>query len=226
MEGIKRSLLFALFLIICTIVQAQRLTVQGKVVSKTDGEPIIGATVIETNQTGNGTITNIDGNFTLSVPQGVELTISYIGFKTVNVKAQATLNITLEEESELLQEIVVTGYTTQRKADLTGAISVVSMDEIAKQNENNPIKALQGRVPGMNITADGNPSGNATVRIRGIGTLNNNDPLYIIDGVPTKSGMHELNGNDIESIQVLKDAASASIYGCLLYTSPSPRDCS
>ena len=213
MEGIKRSLLFALFLIICTIVQAQRLTVQGKVVSKTDGEPIIGATVIETNQTGNGTITNIDGNFTLSVPQGVELTISYIGFKTVNVKAQATLNITLEEESELLQEIVVTGYTTQRKADLTGAISVVSMDEIAKQNENNPIKALQGRVPGMNITADGNPSGNATVRIRGIGTLNNNDPLYIIDGVPTKSGMHELNGNDIESIQVLKDAASASIYG-------------
>ena len=213
MEGIKRSLLFALFLIICTMVQAQRLTVQGKVISKTDGEPIIGATVIETNQTGNGTITNIDGDFTLSVPQGAELTISYIGFKTVNVEAQATLDITLEEESELLQEIVVTGYTTQRKADLTGAISVVSMDEIAKQNENNPIKALQGRVPGMNITADGNPSGNATVRIRGIGTLNNNDPLYIIDGVPTKSGMHELNGNDIESIQVLKDAASASIYG-------------
>ena len=213
MEGIKRSLLFALFLIMCTLVQAQRLTVQGKVVSKTDGESIIGATVIETNQTSNGTITDIDGNFTLSVPQGAELSISYIGFKTVNVKAQATLNIVLEEESELLQEVVVTGYTTQRKADLTGAISVVSIDEIAKQNENNPIKALQGRVPGMNITADGNPSGNATVRIRGVGTLNNNDPLYIIDGVPTKSGMHELNGNDIESIQVLKDAASASIYG-------------
>ena len=212
MEGIKRSLLFALFLIMCTLVQAQRLTVQGKVVSKTDGESIIGATVIETNQTSNGTITDIDGNFTLSVPQGAELSISYIGFKTVNVKAQATLNIVLEEESELLQEVVVTGYTTQRKADLTGAISVVSIDEIAKQNENNPIKALQGRVPGMNITADGNPSGNATVRIRGVGTLNNNDPLYIIDGVPTKSGMHELNGNDIESIQVLKDAASASIY--------------
>ena len=124
MEGIKRSLLFALFLIMCTLVQAQRLTVQGKVVSKTDGESIIGATVIETNQTSNGTITDIDGNFTLSVPQGAELSISYIGFKTVNVKAQATLNIVLEEESELLQEVVVTGYTTQRKADLTGAISV------------------------------------------------------------------------------------------------------
>ncbi len=108
---------------------------------------------------------------------------------------------------------MVTGYTTQRKADLTGAVSVVSVSEIAKQNENNPIKALQGRVPGMNISADGNPSGESTVRIRGIGTLNNNDPLYIIDGVPTKAGMHELNGNDIESIQILKDAASASIYG-------------
>ena len=109
--------------------------------------------------------------------------------------------------------MVVTGYTVQRKADLTGAISTVNTEDLAKQNENNPVKALQGRVPGMNITADGSPSGAATVRIRGIGTLNDNDPLYIIDGVPTKAGMHELNGNDIESIQVLKDAASASIYG-------------
>lgn len=213
MKGMKKAFLGAFFLLICTIVQAQNLTIKGKVISKSDGEPIIGATVVETNQMNNGTITDVDGNFTLSVKQGGEISVSYIGYKTVKVKAQATLNIALEEESKLLQEVVVTGYTTQRKADLTGAISVVSMNEIAKQNENNPIKALQGRVPGMNITADGNPSGNATVRIRGIGTLNNNDPLYIIDGVPTKSGMHELNGNDIESIQVLKDAASASIYG-------------
>ena len=136
-----------------------------------------------------------------------------MGYKTQVVKAAKGLRIVLEEDAKLLNEVVVTGYTTQRKADLTGAISVVSDDEIAKQNENNPIKALQGRVPGMNITADGSPSGTATVRIRGIGTLNNNDPLYIVDGVPTKAGMHELNGNDIESIQVLKDAASASIYG-------------
>ncbi len=136
-----------------------------------------------------------------------------MGYKTQVVKVAKGLRIVLEEDAKLLNEVVVTGYTTQRKADLTGAISVVSVDEIAKQNENNPIKALQGRVPGMNITADGSPSGTATVRIRGIGTLNNNDPLYIVDGVPTKAGMHELNGNDIESIQVLKDAASASIYG-------------
>ena len=100
-----------------------------------------------------------------------------------------------------------------RKADLTGAISTVSVDEMAKQNENNPMKALQGRVPGMNISATGTPSGAAVVRIRGNGSLDHNDPLYIIDGVPTTAGMHELNGNDIESIQILKDAASASIYG-------------
>ncbi len=213
MEGSKKLLLCAFFLFICTAVGAQSLTVQGKVVAETDGEPVIGATVVETGRPGNGTITDMDGNFTLTVEPGAQLAVSYIGFKTVKVKAQAALRILLKENTELLQEVVVTGYTAQRKADLTGAISVVSIDELAKQNENNPMKALQGRVPGMNITADGNPSGNATIRIRGIGTLNNNDPLYIIDGVPTKAGMHELNGNDIESIQVLKDAASASIYG-------------
>lgn len=131
----------------------------------------------------------------------------------LTVGAAVEYDIVLHEDAMLLNEVVVTGYTVQRKSDQTGAISVVSVEELSKQNENNPMKALQGRVPGMTITADGNPSGSSTVRIRGIGTLNDNDPLYIIDGVPTKAGMHELNGNDIESIQVLKDAASASIYG-------------
>ena len=191
----------------------QNITVKGNVTSKTDGQPIIGASVVETTATTNGTITDFDGNFTLSVPANSTLKITYIGYKPVTVKAAAIVNVLLEEDTQMVDEVVVTGYTTQRKADLTGAVSVVKVDEIQKQGENNPVKALQGRVPGMNITADGNPSGSATVRIRGIGTLNNNDPLYIIDGVPTKAGMHELNGNDIESIQVLKDAASASIYG-------------
>lgn len=158
-------------------------------------------------------MTDFDGKFRLKVSGGKKLSISYMGYKTVSVDPGKSLNVVMTEDSKLIDELVVTGYTTQRKADLTGAVSVVSMDEIADLNENNPMKALQGRVPGMNITADGNPSGSATIRIRGVGTLNNNDPLYIIDGVPTKSGMHELNGNDIESIQVLKDAASASIYG-------------
>jgi len=183
----------------------------GNVVDAT-GEPVIGATVMEKG-TSNGTVTDFDGNFKLKVAAGKTLTFSYIGLQTQELPAADGMKVTMQDDALALNEVVVTGYTTQRKADLTGAVSVVSVGELAKQNENNPIKAMQGRVPGMNISADGAPSGSATVRIRGIGTLNNNDPLYIIDGVPTKAGMHELNGNDIESIQVLKDAASASIYG-------------
>jgi TonB-linked SusC/RagA family outer membrane protein len=181
-------------------------------VTDVKGEPIIGATVVEKG-TSNGTVTDFDGNFKLKVQTGKTLVISYIGYLNAELPATDGMQVTLKDDALSLNEVVVTGYTTQRKADLTGAISVVSVDDLAKQNENNPIKAMQGRVPGMNIAADGNPSGAATVRIRGVGTLNDNDPLYIIDGVPTKGGMHELNGNDIESIQVLKDAASASIYG-------------
>ena len=212
MEKIKTLAMSILMVLISTVAFAQTEQVSGTVTDNS-GEPIIGATVLVVGQSGNGAVTDIDGNFTLQAKPGYTLSISYIGYKNQEVKAGTGLKIVLEDESKLLNEVVVTGYTTQRKADLTGAISVVSVDELAKQNENNPIKALQGRVPGMNISADGSPSGSATVRIRGIGTLNNNDPLYIIDGVPTKAGMHELNGNDIESIQVLKDAASASIYG-------------
>ena len=210
MEKLKKLFLSFILLSVCTIVCAQT-EINGRVIDAS-GDPVIGATVMEKG-TPNGTITDFDGYFTIKVKAGTLLTISYIGYETVDVAAQPGMNVTIKDDAELLQEVVVTGYTTQRKADLTGAISTVSVDEIAKQNENNPMKALQGRVPGMNITADGNPSGAATVRIRGVGTLNDNDPLYIIDGVPTKAGMHELNGNDIESIQVLKDAASASIYG-------------
>ena len=142
---------------VCLVVQAQSLQVSGTIVSKSDGQPVIGATILEQGTT-NGTITDFDGKFSLTVKQGAEISISYIGFKTQVVKAQNVLDIVLEEDTEVLDEVVVTGYTTQRKADLTGAVSVVSMDDLSKQNENNPMKALQGRVPGMNITADGNPS--------------------------------------------------------------------
>lgn len=213
MEKMKTLLMSICLLLVSAVSFAQVEEASGNVTDNS-GEPVIGATVTVVGGQGNaGTVTDIDGNFKVQVQSGSKLSISFMGYKTQVVKAAKGLRIVLEEDAKLLNEVVVTGYTTQRKADLTGAISVVSVDEIAKQNENNPIKALQGRVPGMNITADGFPSGTATVRIRGIGTLNNNDPLYIVDGVPTKAGMHELNGNDIESIQVLKDAASASIYG-------------
>ena len=210
MEQLKRALLSFGFLLVCSIMYAQS-EIHGTVVDPT-GETVIGATVMEKG-TSNGTVTDFDGNFELKVKPGTTLVISYVGYQSQEVAAADGLKITLQNDPQQLSEVVVTGYTTQRKADLTGAVSTVSVSEMQKQNENNPMKALQGRVPGMNISADGNPSGAATVRIRGIGTLNDNDPLYIIDGVPTKAGMHELNGNDIESIQVLKDAASASIYG-------------
>jgi len=210
MKQKKRLILSFLVTLLCTMMYAQQ-EITGTVVDP-EGEPIIGATVMEKG-TSNGVITDIDGNFKMKVAAGTTLVFSYIGFNTQELSAQNGMQVQMKEDATELAEVVVVGYTTQRKADLTGAISTVSIDEMAKQNENNPMKALQGRVPGMNIAADGNPSGAATVRIRGIGTLNDNDPLYIIDGVPTKAGMHELNGNDIESIQVLKDAASASIYG-------------
>ena len=195
-----------------TTIWAQQVDIHGTVLDDL-GEGLPGATVKEKANANNGTLTDLDGHFTLKVEKGAVLVISFMGFDTQEVEAKDGMTVTMGETVADMNELVVTGYQVQRKADLTGAVSVVSVDELAKQNENNPIKAMQGRVPGMNISADGNPSGAATVRIRGVGTLNNNDPLYIIDGVPTKAGMHELNGNDIESIQVLKDAASASIYG-------------
>jgi len=211
MENLKKFLISAMLMLVCGIAGAQQIEVSGTVTDP-NGDSVIGATVMEKGTT-NGTVTDIDGNFKFQTGEGATVVVSYIGYNNIEVAAGQNLKIVLKEDATELNEVVVTGYTTQRKADLTGSVSVVSVDEIAKQNENNPIKALQGRVPGMNISSDGNLSGASTVRIRGIGTLNDNDPLYIIDGVPTKSGMHELNGNDIESIQVLKDAASASIYG-------------
>lgn len=211
MNNLSRLLMSSALCTVCTMVSAQQVNVSG-VIKDATGETVIGASVM-VKGTKTGTVTDFDGRFHVECTPGATLVISYIGYQTQEVKAADGMNVVLQEAANDLNEVVVTGYTTQRKADLTGAISVVSVDDIAKQNENNPIKALQGRVPGMNISADGSPSGTATVRIRGIGTLNNNDPLYIVDGIPTKAGMHELNGNDIESIQVLKDAASASIYG-------------
>ena len=161
MEKLRKLILSFFALLASTVMYAH-----GSVVDAS-GESVIGATVMEKG-TSNGTITDFDGNFTIKVNEGVILVISYIGYQTQEVPAQQGMKVTLKDDSELLKEVVVTGYTTQRKVDLTGAISTVSVNEIAKQNENNPMKALQGRVPGMNITADGNPSGAATVRIRGV----------------------------------------------------------
>lgn len=210
-----RNLIIMIFLLSsCGLLTAQNITIKGTVKSATDQEPLIGVNVTIKGEA-TGTITDFDGNYNLSAPRTATLVFSYIGYDPVEVAidGRSMVDVTLKESSLVLDEVVAVGYRTERKADLTGAVSVVKVDDMMKAAENNPMKALQGRVAGMTVTSDGNPSGSATIRIRGIGTLNNNDPLYIIDGVPTTSGMHELNGNDIESIQVLRDASAASIYG-------------
>lgn len=210
-----RHLMLIFLAMMTTMLVAQTKIVSGVVTSSEDGVPLIGVNVI-VKGTRTGTVTNLDGIYKIEVPQENQVLIfSMVGMKTteLNLRNRTSFDVVLDPDTRMLEQVIVTGYSTQRKADLTGAISVVDVGEIMKQPENNPIKSLQGRIPGVSVSADGNPSGAATVRIRGIGTLNNNDPLYIIDGVPTKSGMHELNSADIESIQVLRDASAASIYG-------------
>lgn len=177
------------------------------------GLEVIGASVMEEGAT-NGVITDINGQFKIKVKEGAKLKISYVGYNTIVVKAQPHMTITMEVASNLIDELVVTGYTTQRKADLTGSVSIVSTKDLKTSPDADPMRALQGRVPGMTITTNGSPIGTGTVRIRGVGSINSSqDPLFVIDGVPTTTSLNSLNTNDIESMQVLKDAASASIYG-------------
>lgn len=210
----KRTILSAVLLFIMAIMaQAQNITVHGTVLSKSDDEPLIGASVF-CEATKAGAATDIDGNFEISVPEGAILKVSYIGYKPTEVKATAEMTIYLEENSEILDEVVVVGYQTVKKADLTGAVSVVSTKSLETSPDTDPMRALQGKVPGMTVTSNGSPSGVGSVRIRGIGSFNaSQDPLFVIDGVPTTATLNSLNMNDIESMQVLKDAASASIYG-------------
>lgn len=196
---------------------AQNITVQGNVVSATDSEPLIGASVVSSVQESLGTITDFDGNFTISVPEGSSLTISYIGFVSVTVKAAPQLNIQLKEDAETLSEVVVVGYSTEKKSDLTGSVSVIKMKDVADMPTGNVMQSLQGRVAGMTVTTDGTPGGLSTATsIRGASSFRSdaNGPLYVIDGVMTRENPGTIiNSNDVESIQVLKDAASASIYG-------------
>ncbi len=210
----KRTILSAILtLLVAVTMQAQNITVHGTVLSKADDEPLIGASVVSV-ATQAAAVTDIDGRFEISVPEGSVLKVSYVGFTAVEVKAAPEVTVYLTDDSQVLDELVVVGYQTVRKADLTGAVSVVSTESLETSSDTDPMRALQGKVPGMTITANGSPSGTGAVRIRGIGSFNaSQDPLFIIDGVPTTATLNSLNMNDIESMQVLKDAASASIYG-------------
>ncbi|MFC3335195.1 SusC/RagA family TonB-linked outer membrane protein [Flavobacterium palustre] len=207
---------FLCFLFAVSAMQAQETGIKGTVISSDDGMPLPGATVLISG-TKTSTNTDFDGNFSFQkINADATIVISFVGYasQSIAVKNQKVITITLQVDDNKLNEVVVTGYSKQKKSDITGAVAVVDMKDLMKQPEPNPIKALQGRIAGVKVSSDGSPSGgNTKVVIRGVGTLNNTDPLYVIDGMPTKSGMHELNPNDIETIQVLKDASSASIYG-------------
>lgn len=206
-----------LLLIMAIAMQAQEITVHGNVTSATDGEPLIGASIVSTVQESLGTITDLDGNFVITVPEGSSLSISYIGFVSTTVKAAPQVTVQLKEDLETLNEVVVVGYSTEKKSDLTGSVSVIKMKDVADMPTGNVIQSLQGRVAGMTVTTDGTPGGLSTsTSIRGASSFRSdaNGPLYVIDGVMTRENPGTiLNSNDVESIQVLKDAASASIYG-------------
>lgn len=178
------------------------------------GVPITGATILDRNNN-EWALSDDNGDFQIKAEGSHTLEISCLGYKSLVIKANEIKQntISLEEDALNLDESVVTGYTTQKKADLTGAVSVVNIDRIKSGTNGNAMRDAMGRVAGMAVTTTGSPVPDATVRIRGEGTLNDNNPLYIIDGMPTTRSMGELASLDIESIQVLKDASSASIYG-------------
>ena len=191
----------------------ENLTVSGVVTSAADQLPLIGVSV-QVKGTSNGAITDLDGNYTVTVQPGQTLVFSYIGFVTqeVEITNQRTLNIVMNEDSETLEEVVVVDYGVQKKKLVTGATVQVKGETLAKMNTNSPLQAMQGQTPGVNISStSGQPGESMKVSIRGLGTVGNASPLYLIDGVG--GDISTLNPADIESIDVLKDAASAAIYG-------------
>ena len=187
-------------------------TVKGTVISGSDNEPLIGASVMVMG-TRNGAVTDLDGNFAISAKNGQTLEVSYLGFITQKVKVTGSvINVTLLEDKQSLDEVVVVGYGVQKKKLVTGATVQLKGDDIAKLNTTNPLSAMQGQTPGVNIVSTtGQPGASMSVTIRGLGTVGNSQPLYLIDGVG--GDITTLNPADIESIDVLKDAASAAIYG-------------
>ena len=211
MKQLKRYLLSLVLIFASTMMYAQT-EITGTVVDAT-GEPIIGATVMEKG-TSNGTITDFDGNFKLKVEAGKILVFSYIGFEKQEIAAAPGMQVTMKDNAAELTEVVVTGYQTQRKADLTGAVAVMDMKSAKSESDPNMLNSMQGKLPGVNIVTDAAPGGGgASIRVRGMSTVNGVAPLFVIDGVATTENLNSLNAADIESIQVLKDASSASIYG-------------
>lgn len=196
-----------------TELQQSNVTVQGKVVDS-KGEALIGVSVAVKGTT-HGDITDIDGNYTLSAAPTATLVFSYVGYQpqSIDVKGKTTINVTMVEDSNLMDEVVVIGYGVMKKSDLTGAISSVKSEAIARQPVSNVAQALQGQAPGVLVTSNsGAPGGSINVRIRGIGTVNDSDPLYVVDGMPVNN-IDYLSPSEIQSMEILKDASATAIYG-------------
>ena len=208
-----RSLMLSLIMLLPLSLLAQEIKVQGVVKDQT-GEAVIGATVMQKG-TSNGTVTDFDGNFSLSVPAEATLTISYIGFATqdVAVGGKTEFQIVLKDDSQILSEVVVIGYGTMRKTDLTGAVGSLGAKDMQDSPVSNIGQAIQGKIAGLQVVDAGKPGDNVSIKIRGMGSINNCDPLVVIDGVPTDLGLNNLNMADVERLDVLKDASATAIYG-------------
>lgn len=206
------SLVFLLF--VSAGFAQDRIEVSGVVTDAATNEPLIGVTVAEKGKKGNGTATDLNGHFALKVPSNGTLTFSYVGYASqeVPVEGQTMLSVALSENQQMLDEIVVIGYGVQKKADLTGAVAVVDMDEAKKTQATNIAEMLQGQAAGVSVQTTGNPGEMSNVRIRGIGSFSSVGPLYVIDGLIVNDVNH-LNPQEIETMQVLKDASAAAIYG-------------
>lgn len=196
------------------VAQAPTIKVQGQVVDET-GAPLMGASVKAKN-TKVGTVTDMDGKFTLDVDANATLIVSYLGYKTseVAVRGRAVIEkIELTPDNNVLEQVVVVGYGTQKKADLTGSVAIVNAEEMKKVSNSNISTMLEGKVAGVQITSDGQPGADPSVRIRGIGSFGSTAPLYVVDGVPMGTTIRDFSPNDIETIQILKDASAGAIYG-------------
>ncbi|WBL23771.1 SusC/RagA family TonB-linked outer membrane protein [Zunongwangia sp. HRR-M8] len=208
-----RCLAFFIFIGFSANAQDGQL-ITGTVTSESDGLPLPGVNVI-IKGTNNGAVTDIDGNYAIEANANDVIVYSFIGYKQqeVSVGTQTEINVSLSDDLNALDDVVVVGYGTQRKEDLTGSVSVIDTDEMQKVSNSDVSQMLQGRTAGVTVTADGQPGAGANVRIRGVATFGNSQPLYVVDGVPVGTSIRDFNPNDIESIQVLKDASAGAIYG-------------
>ena len=203
-------------LLLLALMVSMASNAQGILGTVTDdaGEPIIGASIVEKGNPQNGTITNFDGQFTIKVSEGTPIIISYIGYTSQEVNARNGMTIVLKEDAQTLQDVVVIGYGVQKKSVVTAAIAKVSSDDLDGTAPVRMDNALKGLAAGVNVTSSsGQPGAAARIRVRGIGSVNDSNPLYIVDGMPIEGGLDYINPSDIESIEVLKDAASGAIYG-------------